>query len=427
MKLQTAKGVQDIAPEEKIVKNKLVDTLKEVFEEYGFAPLETPIIERIETLTAKGGAGTSSDVSKETFQLSDQGKRKLGLRFELTTSLARFLAQNPQTKLPFKRYEVGPVFRDGPIKAGRMRQFWQCDIDTIGSKSMLADAELLAVVQKVFNQLEQDIIIKVNNRKLLNGILESAGFKTKKEDAIVAIDKLEKIGVQGVTAELLDRGYKKKQIDSLFELIEKGISLRDLEKKLENEEALTGIKELEELFGYLEIMGVKSAVFDVSLARGLGYYTGPIFEVFAKSSKVTSSIAGGGRWDDMIGKFMGGGRVVPAVGISFGLVPILEVMKEKEEFKKRTPAQVYIVPIKTVEKSLEIVQRMRDKGICTEFDLNGRGMGKNMQYANSLGIPFVAIIGEQELKQNKIMLRDMVTGDQELLSVAEVIKKLKRM
>src|SRR3989344_2715673 len=169
MELQTAKGVRDIPPEEKILKNKVMDTLREIFELYGFMPLETPILERFETLAAKGGAGADSDALKETFTLKDQGDRKLALRFELTTSLARYVGMNPTLKMPFKRYEMGQVFRDGPIKLGRYREFWQCDIDTIGSASLLADAEIVGVVNTVFKKLDLNVIIKVNNRKVLNG------------------------------------------------------------------------------------------------------------------------------------------------------------------------------------------------------------------------------------------------------------------
>ena len=425
MKLQTARGVQDSPPEEKIIKNKVIDTLKEVFELYGFAPLETPIIERYETLAAKFAAGEESDALKETFSLTDQGKRNLGLRFDLTVPLARYIAMNPTLKMPFKRFEMGVVFRDGPIKAGRARQFWQCDVDTIGSKSMLADAEILAAIETGFNKLKLDTIIKVNNRKLLNGILEQAGIKNK-EDAIVAIDKLAKIGTKGVTDELLQKGFKKKQINDVFKLVKENISLISLKKQVKTEEGKEGIKELEELFSYLRTMGIKSVNFDVSLARGLAYYTGTIFEAFMKKGSITSSLAAGGRWDKMIGDFMGGNRIVPAVGGSFGIVPIIESIKEKEELTKRTLAKVLVIPIKTEKKSLQIVEQLRNEKINANFDLNGRGMSKNLQYANSLGIPYVIIIGEDELKKNKVLLRNMVTGDQKLLALKSVIKKLKQ-
>src|SRR3989338_2915117 len=179
MELQTAKGVRDIPPEEKALKNKVVNTLTEVFELYGFAPLETPILERYETLAAKFAAGEESDALKETFTLIDQGDRKLGLRFDLTVPLARFMAMNPTLKMPFKRYEIGRVFRDGPIKLGRYRELWQCDIDTIGSSSMLAEAELLAVVQAAFQKMGIEVVLKINNRKLLNGLLAQTGMSSE--------------------------------------------------------------------------------------------------------------------------------------------------------------------------------------------------------------------------------------------------------
>ncbi len=425
MKTQIAKGVQDVPAEEKLIKNKVVDTLREVFERSGFAPLETPLLERYETLAAKFAAGEDSDALKEIFKLKDQGKRNLGLRFDLTVPLARYVAMNPTLKMPFKRYEIGSVFRDGPIKAGRMRQFWQCDADIIGTKSMLADAEIISLLEDGFNKLNLDVVIKVNNRKLLNGILEQAGIKNK-DEAIISIDKLAKIGVNGVSAELKEKRYKPKQIKQIFELIQEKITLKQLKNKIVTEEGKEGIKELESVFSYLKQLGVKKVKFDVSLARGLAYYTGTVFEVFLKKGKITSSLAAGGRWDKMIGNFLGNNRIVPAIGASFGLVPIIESLKEKQEFREKTPSQIYVIPIKTVKQSLEIVQNLRENGIKTDFDLNGRGMSKNLQYANALGIPYVLIIGERELKKGKVLLRDMQSGDEQLLSVKQVITKCNR-
>lgn len=424
MELQTAKGVRDIPPEEKILKNKVMDNLKEVFELYGFMPLETPIIERFETLAAKGGAGVESDALKETFTFKDQGERKLALRFELTTSLARYVAMNPTLKMPFKRYEMGQVFRDGPIKLGRYREFWQCDIDTIGSASMLADAEILGVVNTVFKKLDLNVIIKVNNRKLLNGIFEQAGIKDK-ESAIIALDKYDKIGKKGVTAELTERGYSTKQIDALFKIINDQITLEDLKEKITNSEGLTGISELQELFGYLKTMKIENAVFDVSLARGLGYYTGTVFEVYCPDGTITSSLAGGGRWDNMIAKLMGNNQNIPAVGLAFGLEPIMDTLKAMNKVKSKTASKVYIIPIGTTNESLQIVQQLRAKGITADFCLGKKGVSKNLDYASTLGIPYVIIIGDKELDQKKVLLRDMNDGTEQLLSLNDVIKKLK--
>ena len=427
LELQTAKGVRDIPPEEKALKNQVVNTLTEVFELYGFAPLETPILERYETLAAKFAAGEESDALKETFTLIDQGDRKLGLRFDLTVPLARFMAMNPMLKMPFKRYEVGRVFRDGPIKLGRYREFWQCDIDTIGSNSMLADAEIIAVVDAVFKKLNLDIIIKINNRKVLNGILEQAGITAagNKEQAIIAIDKLDKIGQEGVTKELQERGFPKKQIESIFALAKENISLAELKKKITKAEGLAGIRELEELFGYLKAMNISVAQFEVSLARGLAYYTGTVFEARLNSGTISSSVAGGGRWDNMIGNFMGGNREVPAVGIAFGLEPIMDTLRLEKKTKSQPAAQVYVIPINTIPESLKIVQELRGKGIAANFCLGKKGVSKNLGYAGSLGIPYAIIIGEDELKKKKVLLRDMNDGTEQLLAVKDVVRKLK--
>ncbi|HIH13023.1 TPA: histidine--tRNA ligase [Candidatus Woesearchaeota archaeon] len=422
MELQTAKGVRDISPQEKIAQNKVKNILQEVFELYGFLPLETPILERYETLAAKFAAGEASDALKETFKLKDQGNRDLGLRFDLTVPLARYVAMNPTLKMPFKRYEMGIVFRDGPIKAGRVRQFWQCDVDIIGSSSMIADAEIIAVAQTAFRKLNLDVIVKVNNRKLLNGILEQAKIE-QKEDAIIAIDKLDKIGKEGVEKELAERQFTTAQIKDLFSLIKPGMTIAEIKKKVASPEGQEGIKELEELFSYLQALGVNIAQFDVSLARGLAYYTGTVFEAYLKKSKVTSSLAAGGRWDSMIGKFMAGNRQVPAVGVAFGLEPIMEVLKEQNQEPEMT-TKVLVIPIKTEKESLKIVQQLREKWIPASIDLNQRGVGKNLEYASTLGIPFALIIGDNELKAGKLLLRNMKSGEQQALKLTDVVKKL---
>ncbi len=427
MDLQTAKGVRDIPPEEKALKNQVANTLTQVFELYGFAPLETPILERYETLAAKFAAGEASDALKETFKLIDQGGRELGLRFDLTVPLARFMAMNPMLKMPFKRYEIGQVFRDGPIKLGRYREFWQCDVDIIGSNSMLADAEILAVVDAVFKKLNLNIVIKVNNRKVLNGILTQAGIieKEKKENAIIAIDKLDKIGKEGVGKELQERGFSKKQIEAIFSLVKENIPFAEFKKKMTDTEGLQGIQELDELFSYLKAMNISTMQFDVSLARGLAYYTGSVFEARLCRGSMSSSVAGGGRWDTMIGNFMGAGKEVPAVGVAFGLEPIMDTLRLEKKIKSKPAAQVYVIPINTVTESLQMVQELRASDIAASFSLGKKGVSKNLEYASSLGIPYAIIVGEDELKQKKVLLRDMNDGTQQLLALKEVIAKFK--
>jgi len=423
MELQTAKGVRDVTPEEKILKNKVVNTISKTFELYGFAPLETPILERYETLAAKYGAGAESDVLKETFKLQDQGDRQLGLRFEMTTSLARFVAQNPTLKMPFKVYQAGPVFRDGPIKLGREREFWQCDADTIGASSMLAEAEQIGMLCDVFRQLDFKFSIKVNNRKILNGILKQSGIIEVRE-ALIAIDKMDKIGKAGVSDELKQRGYSKTQIDKVFSFLTKGVTPASLKKKITDQEGKQGIAELEELFGYLKTLGAKEVEFDLSLIRGQAYYTGTVLEAYLKNSAITSSIASGGRYDQMIGNFMGGGREISAVGVSFGITPIMEQMKTQNKLEEKTPAKVLVIPINVTDEALKIAQELRKNGVATDFALGKKGVGKNLEYANALGIPYVAIIGEEEMKKKKVLLKEMVSGTEQLLSLKDLVKKL---
>jgi histidyl-tRNA synthetase len=420
--MQLAKGVRDVPPEEKMVKNRVLRTITETYELFGFAPLETPIIERMETLAAKGGAGRESDAVKEIFKLSDQGNRKLGLRFDLTVPLCRFIAMNPTLKLPFKRYQLGRVFRDGPIKLGRYREFWQCDADVAGTSSMLADAECIAIAATTFKSLGLDVILKVNNRKILNGILEQVGVRNG-EEAIIAIDKLTKIGKGGVEKELQDRGYTKKQSEQLFKYIKEGVTLRELKKKITNDRGKEGINELEELFSYLKQMGIKSTTFDVSLARGLGYYTGTVFEVFLKKGKITSSLAAGGRYDNLVA--MLGGRDIPAVGFSFGIEPIVDTLLLQNNDQAKTPTKVYVIPINTTQESLQVAQQLRNAGISTSLSMGKKGVSKNLQYASALQIPYVIIVGPEELKKNKLLLRGMQSGEEQVLSLQQVIKRVK--
>ena len=398
--------------------------MRTVSELCGFLPLETSVLERYETLAAKFAAGEASDALKEIFKLKDQGDRNLALRFDLTVPFSRFIAMNPNLKMPFKRYEIGPVFRDGPIKLGRTREFWQMDIDTAGTSSMLADAEILSMVDAVFKELQLDVIIKVNNRKILNGILEQSEIKDK-EVVILSIDKLNKIGKEGVTKELLTKGCTQQQIATLFQIIDLNISLEELKNKITNKEGIEGLTELEELFSYLKIMNITTVSFDVTLARGLAYYTGPVFEAYLKKGAITSSLAGGGRYDDLIGNYLGGAKKIPAVGISFGLVPIIQTMKERKELLKKSPTKVYVIPISTLTESLSLVQNLRTNKISADIDLTGKGISKNLDYANSYSIPYVIFLGEDELKKKKYKLKDMNTGEENLLTLTALKKKLK--
>jgi histidyl-tRNA synthetase len=425
MTIEMAKGVRDFPPEDKIIREDLISNLKEVFESYGYSPLETPSIERLDTLTAKFAAGTESDAAKEIFKLSDQGNRELGLRFDLTVPFSRFIALNPNLKMPFKRYEIGRVFRDGPIKLGRYREFWQCDVDIAGVGSVKAEAELMLLALEALKKLKLDARIEVNNRKVLFGLMDHCNISTeKRETVIVSIDKITKYGEDVVRKELVDKFVDKHSIEKLLEVFTiRGTTdemLETLTPMLTSEIGMEGLKELTELFSYLKFLEHGKIVLNIALARGLGYYTGTVFEGFLKDSKVTSSICGGGRYDNMIGMYASNNRQYPAVGISFGLEPITDALKLNNPEIKRTVTEVYIIPIQTFKESLVIATTLREAGLNVDIDLMEKGISKNLDYANTQKIPFVAFVGESELKEQKIKLKNMVTGNERLVTLDEV-------
>ena len=409
MKPETAKGTRDLIPKEALFKDEIISKLKKTFELYGYSPLETPILERYETLSAKYAGG--SEILKETFRLKDQGKRELGLRYDLTVPFARFIGMNPNTKLPFKRYQIGPVFRDGPIKLGRLMEFYQCDADVVGTESIMAESELINLASRFFKEINQEITIKVNSIKILKSIMNYLEIeKDKQGKVILTIDKKEKISDGELRKEL--KTIIKNKADKVLEIINKN-DLSYLKKILKDND---GINEIEEL------LRLTKAQFDVSLARGLSYYTGTIFEVYLRNSNIKSSVAAGGRYDNMIQNFLESGNKYPAVGISFGIDVILESLEKPE---KETTTEIYIIPINKQKESFETAEKLRGNGLKVDMDLIGRGISKNLDYANKLRIPYVIFIGEEELKKDKLKLRNMKTGEESLLSLNDILKKFK--
>jgi len=427
MTIEMAKGVRDFAPEDKIIRDNMVNKLISIFQTYGYSPLETPSIERLDTLTAKFAAGTESDAAKEIFKLTDQGNRDLGLRFDLTVPFSRFIALNPNLKMPFKRYEIGRVFRDGPIKLGRYREFWQCDVDIAGCGSVKAEAELILLALDAFKELGLDAYIEVNNRKLLFGIMDYCDIPRElRESVILTVDKIKKQGIQIVKKELSEKGIKDESIEKIEEIFMARGSAQEIintmRQLVTSEMGLEGVKELEELFSYLKFVKPESIILNQSLARGLGYYTGTVFEGFLNDSKMTSSICGGGRYDNMIGMYAENAREYPAVGISFGLEPITDALKLSGIEQRRSVTQLYIIPIKTFKESLVITTKLREAGLKVEIDLMDKGVSKNLDYANSLKIPFVAFIGDSEIAEQKIKLKNMHSGKEELVSLDEAYR-----
>jgi histidyl-tRNA synthetase len=391
---------------------------------YGYNPLETPAFERYDILASKYAGG--AEILKETFKFEDQGKRELCLRYDLTVPMCRFVGMNPNIKLPFKRYAIGEVFRDGPVEKARYRQFTQCDVDIVGITGMTADAEIITLTSRAFKKLGFDVLIKVNNRKLLNDLLLNAGVKKGKlETVLLSIDKLEKFGLETVKKELKQKKIDNKAVNNIIKIINiKGTNndkINKIKKLLKDSE---GVDEVIELISLLKILNV-NAEFDISLARGLTYYTGTVTEVYLKNSKVKTSVCAGGRYDKIIGSFLGRGDY-PAVGISFGLDRIYDAYVEKSETGQKTVTRVYIIPINTLKESLKIVEELRNENVNVDIDLTGKGPSKNLQYANSLGIPYVLFVGKEELKQGKVKLKDMNSGKEKLMSAEDLVVFLQK-
>ncbi|MBU4492767.1 MAG: histidine--tRNA ligase [Nanoarchaeota archaeon] len=421
-----AKGVKDWYGQDAILRNEMKDILRRVFERYGYSPLETPVIERAKTIKFKGG----EEIQKEIFTLKDQGKRELALRFDQTLPLARFVASNKDIKFPFKRYVIGEVFRDGPTQPeqGRYRVFTQCDVDILGVKEMTAEAELLALATDAFKELGLgNIIIKINNRKLLDGILDYAGVQNnKKFKTIIALDKRDKIGNEGVKKELLSFMLKK-IVDKLISAITKAKNNNETYKKLtkiiSSKKGKEGLNEIKQLLDYSKRMSLDFVEFDPSLARGLDYYTGTTIEVYLKDkSVVKSAVLAGGRFDNLIGDFIGGKKEIPAVGFSFGLERLAMILKDIKKTLKSSNTQLYLIPINTADKCLKIAHYLRKQGLNTDMDLKGKRMGQAITYADSLGIPYVGIIGEDELKEDLITIKNLKTREQKKIKINEVYK-----
>jgi histidyl-tRNA synthetase len=423
-----AKGVKDWYGKQAILRNQVRDTLRNIFERYGYNPLETPIIEREEVLGFKGGG----EIQKEVFRLKDQGERPLALRFDQTVPLARFFANNPELKIPFKRYVIGEVFRDGPTQPeqGRYRIFTQCDVDVIGIASVAAEAELLMLASDAFNELGLgDVTVKINNRKVLDGIMDVAGIPDLyKMQSILAIDKLEKIGLEGVKKELHEIGNNALSGSAIETLLKNTVvqgnsddRLNYLRNIMRTDVGNTGLSEISELLEYCREMNLNFVEFDPSLARGLDYYTGTTFEVFLKKRDiVNSAIVAGGRFDNMVGEFRGSDQPIPAVGISFGLERICVTLESTLSKLRETPVEFYIIPLNTVARSLSIAHTLRQQKIKVDVDLTGRSLKSAMRFVDSLDIPFVGILGENEVEKGVITIKRMRDSLQREVSLKDI-------
>ena len=426
MELRNVKGTTDYSPKEQYIRNYISDTLKSVFEKYGFKPLQTPLLCYYDLLALK--YDEDNDILKEVYKVTDQGNRNLALRYDLTVPFAKYIAMNPNTRLPFKRYEIGEVFRNGPVKLGRDREFIQCDVDSVGIEGQLVEAEFVALYAEAYKKLGIDVVIKYNNRKFLSGIIIEAGISEELvTDTITIIDKFEKMTRPELEKEFQKIGLNNEQIEKLFMYL--NMNADELIKiENSNETLAKGIQELETLKQYITELGLLEYVqFSPSLARGQEYYTGTVYEVYVKDGSITSSIGGGGRYDKMITDFIGNGMKYPAVGVSFGLNVIYEILKDRKEFSEKALTDIFIIPMGTEIQCLKIAQDLRNAGYKVEVEMKNKKMKKALDYANNENITYVLILGEDELTNNCITLKDMNNKTQEQINLDNLAEKIKKL
>jgi histidyl-tRNA synthetase len=444
------KGTRDFSPEEMLKRNYIFDTIREVFKLFGYRQIETPALESLSTLMGKYGEEGDkllfkilnsgdflSDISNS--ELNERNINHLackvaekGLRYDLTVPFARYVVMHrSEITFPFKRYQIQPVWRADRPQKGRYREFFQCDADVVGSDSLMNEVELVQIIDEVFKRLKVRVCIKINNRKILSGIAEMIGEPDKITDITVAIDKLDKIGLEKVNEELSSKGIPQEAIDKLQPIILLAGSNHDklslLRSMLQTSETgIKGIEEIEFILNRIALIGLNSELqLDLTLARGLNYYTGAIFEVKALDVQI-GSITGGGRYDNLTGIF--GLPNVSGVGISFGADRIFDVLNQLELYPDSSIQGTKVLFVNFGEAELNyvlpIIGKCRSQGIAVEIYPEADKMKKQMSYANSYKIPYVAIAGENEMEQQKIMLKNMSSGEQVLLSVDELIDRM---
>lgn len=405
MLMDTPKGMRDFLPKEMMVREEVFQKIREAFREFGYVPLETPALEYLSTLNAKNQGG--EEIAGQIFALNDE---KLGLRFDLTVPLARVAASTSFPK-PFKRYQIGRVWRREEPQKGRYREFWQADVDVIGCASMRAEAELLEVASLSLRRLGfREFKILLNNRKMLNGALEAAGIK-EKQRAMRILDKADKVGEK--EAERMLRAEFGKKGEGLLRMLPTHGTNEDKLAAVEQYSA-EGVNELREIISFFPHVEI-----DLRMVRGLGYYSGPIYEI--KAPGLSGSIAAGGRYDGLLSIY---GKAEPATGISLGVERIALLLSEKHDAKTYTRVFVASLP-DAYAYALSVVRELREAGIPAETDLMGRALAKQLDYANSKGIPFVAVVGKKEMEEKKVTLKDMKSGGSSCLSIEEALKRLR--
>ncbi len=428
------RGMRDILPEQMIRRQYVIDVIRDVFEEFGFEPLQTPALELSEVLTGKYGP----DAEKLIYQAGHVGgKEDISLRYDLSVPLCRVVAMYPQLPKPFKRYQIDPVWRAERPQKGRYRQFFQCDADTVGTENMLADAENVNLIYQVLTRLGfEQFEVNINDRKLITGIGQFAGVPEEQLGGLYrSIDKLDKIGLSGVRDELAENQIPEPVIEKLLALLQiegdPATVLNALSEQLgDSEIAREGIAELEELNGYLTTLGVPDKFYrmNVSMVRGLEYYTGPIYETVVEEPKI-GSITGGGRYDELIGSFSKQGY--PATGTSFGIERIIDVMEEFDMFPAtvgRTVTQVLVTVFdaELAQESLKLATLLRQNGIRTEVYSRPTRLSTQIKYADTKGIPYAVILGSDELEAGSVAIRNLASREQQVVPREALVEHIQQ-
>jgi len=418
IKPQTLKGFRDFLPDDMNIRNQVINVFKKGFEKYGYEPLETPALEYADILLGKYG----KEAEKLIYQFTDHGGRQVAMKYDLTVPTCRVIAQYAnKISLPFKRYQIQPVWRADNTQRGRFREFYQCDADTIGTSSMVADAEFIQMGLEIINDLGfKNYIARINNRKLVNGLIKYIkASENQFYNICILIDKLEKIGEQEVKKELHKSGLPQESIEKIFSiLLLNGENSDDILKILNNklgliEEAKAALVELREILNILKISGVNEKLYtiDLSIIRGLSYYTGPVWEFSIKDENI-GSIAGCGRYDELIGMYLG--RNIPATGGSFGIERIIEVIKNNNLFKVGEGIKVLVTIFdqSLLPVTLRVTNELRNNDISTMLFPEVTKLDKQLKYADRKGIPYVIIIGPEEAAKNVVKLKNMKSGKQ---------------
>lgn len=427
-------GFMELLPSDQILFNNMIDTIRNVYEKFGFLPLDTPVIEHSEVLLAKAGGETEKQIYR-----FNKGDNDLSLRFDLTVPLARYVAMHyNDLAFPFKRYQMSKVFRGERPQKGRFREFYQCDIDIIGNEvlPLVYDAEIPAIIYELFKQLNfGDFIIRINNRKILNGLFSYLNLDNLSTEVMRIIDKIDKIGKDNVIAEFKDMNLNDEQINTIINFITINGNNDEIicylkQNNIDNEVYINGVNELETVIKYIRNFGLNESNFkiDLTIARGLDYYTGTVYETNLIKYPKLGSICSGGRYENLTGYYTD--QKLPGIGISIGLTRLFSQLKEEKiiESDRNSLLDVLVIPFDDnyMDYTLKVVNNLRDNSFKVDVYYGNKGMKQKMKYANRLGVPYVILIGTDEVEKNVVSLKNMITGEQEIVNIDNLLDVLNK-